>query len=409
MRLKYSLLLFLMFAIAATALAQDVVVKRSEQKSLVGIQVHFRLDKHNLDMEYMGNDASLHDFAHKIDSLGIERIDSVVIISQSSPEGVYEHNLRLSERRAATMSKYISENHPELSHKVFVHPDGESWLQLREYVLHDTKMKKATIEKVLAVIDSDVNIGTKKWRMSKLPVYRYLLATYYPKIRNSMFCILYYNEIPVPKPEPEPVPEPEPTYPEVPKIPVPSLHKENATVVAVKTNMLYDVVTALNVEVEIPIGKRWSVAVEDVFPWWHYGNKYAFQMWEMGVEGRYWFKRTDARDVLSGHFGGVYVMSAKYDFQWKSDINYQGEYWSAGITYGYSMPLGKYFNLELSASIGYLSTYYRHYYPTIGYGALMRDYDKQGRLGYFGPTKLKASLVLPIQMPVKTREEVRYE
>lgn len=398
------LLWFLVFPAGA-----QMLVKRSEQKSLVGIQVHFRLDKHYLDLKYMGNDVSLKNFAHIIDSLGLERIDSVVIVSQSSPEGVYEHNLWLSDNRAKTMRKYITEKHPELSEKLFVHPDGESWEQLREYVKNDTLMKNSTIEKVLAVIDADVNIGTKKWRMKQLPVYRYLLATYYPRIRNSMFCILYYNEIPVPPPPPEPEPEPEPVYPEVPKIPIPSAWKENRTVVALKTNMLYDAITALNVEVEVPIGKRWSVAVEDVFPWWHSGNKYAFQMWEMGVEGRYWFKRTDARDVLSGHFGGIYVMSAKYDFQRKKSINYQGEYWSAGLTYGYSMPLGKLFNLELSVSLGWLSTAYRHYQPSYNYGELIRDPYKQGRFGYFGPTKLKASLVLPVSLPVKHREEVRYE
>lgn len=405
MRFRVYILFLVMCAFTVHSAAQKYVIQKSEQKSLMGIEVHFRLDKHALDLGYMGNRESLNNFAQILDSLGLARVDSVVIVSQSSPEGVYEHNVWLSNNRAKTMRKYILDNHPELSDKLYVHPDGESWAQLREYVKNDTKMKKSTIEKVLAIIDSDVNIGTKKWRMQQLPVYRYLLMTYYPRIRNSMFCILYYTEdrFLVPEPEPEPV------YPEVPEIPIPSAHKEDVTVVALKSNLLYDAVTALNFEVEIPIGKHWSIAIEDVFPWWHSGNKYAFQMWEMGIEGRYWFKRTDARPVLSGHFGGLYVMSAKYDFQWKRDINYQGEYWSAGLTYGYAMPIGKYFNLELSASLGYLSTDYRHYIPSEGYGVLVRDYDKQGRLGYFGPTKLKASLVLPINLPLKRVEEVRYE
>ena len=168
-----------------------------------------------------------------------------------------------------------------------------------------------------------------------------------------MFCILYFNELPEPpviKPEP-PVIEPEPEVkepehlPEVPQIPVPSASYEPWPI-AIKSNLLYDLATALNVEVEIPIGVKWSIMFEDVFPWWHNGNKWAFQMWEMGVEGRYWFKRTTARKTLTGHFVGLYAMSAKYDFQWKREIDYQGEYWSSGITYGYSMPISKLFNLE---------------------------------------------------------------
>ena len=174
--------------------------------------------------------------------------------------------------------------------------------------------------------------------------------------------------------------------------------EQDKTILALKTNLLYDALTALNVEVEVPIGDKWSVAVEDVFPWWHIGNKYAFQMWEMGIEGRYWFHRTPARKVLSGQFLGFYTMSAKYDFQWRTQLNYQGEYWSTGLTYGYAMPIGKYFNLELSLSLGYLSTAYRHYIPSPGYTELHRDPDKQGRLGYWGPTKIKASLVYPINI-----------
>lgn len=172
--------------------------------------------------------------------------------------------------------------------------------------------------------------------------------------------------------------------------------------VAVKTNLLYDLATALNVEIEVPIKNHWSVVIEDVFPWWERGNKYCFQLWEMGVEGRYWLSDNKYhRQKLSGHFVGGYVMSGKYDFQWKRRLNYQGEFWSVGATYGYAFPIGKRFKLELSASVGYLSTAYRHYNPAPDYGELILDPYKQGRVGYFGPTKLKVSLVLPIKYTYK--------
>lgn len=158
----------------------DTLVDRIRQnKRFENIEVHFRLDKYYLDLDYMGNRASLQRFAHKIDSIGISRIDSVVVVSQSSPEGVYEHNLWLSRNRANTMRKHIQDTHPQLRDRLTVYPDGESWLRLREYVKNDTLMKKETIEKVISIIDSDINIGTKKWRMQQLPVYRYLLSTYY--------------------------------------------------------------------------------------------------------------------------------------------------------------------------------------------------------------------------------------
>lgn len=398
------MLLAMLSIMFTTAIAQTTT---SEQLSYTGIEVHFRLDKHKLDLNYMGNRASFQHFAHAIDSIGIHRIDSVLIVSQSSPEGPYKHNLWLSEKRAQSMRRYLLQQHPTLEEKLRVSPDGESWERLRQYVQADTKLKDSTKEKVLQVIDADVNIATKKWRMQQLPVYRYLLATYYPRIRNSVFCIIYYEDIPYPMMLPvEPLEAPSFREPERWEDTIVS--REKVTLAAVKSNLLYDAVAAFNVEVEIPIGKRFSLMVEDVFPWYHIGNKYAYQMWEMGAEARYWFLRDSKRDKLSGAFIGPYLMSSKYDFQWDRAINYQGEYWSSGLSAGFAFPLNKYFNLEFSLSVGYLSTAWRHYNPDPEYSELIKDPYNEGRLGYIGPTKLKASLVLPLQVPLKKRKEIRY-
>ena len=188
-------------------------------------------------------------------------------------------------------------------------------------------------------------------------------------------------------------------------------------IAAVKTNLLYDAVTALNVEVEVPIGRHFSVMVEDVFPWWETKNKYCFQMWEMGLEGRYWFKGwdPDGREKLRGLFAGVYAMSSKYDFQWDRDINLQGEYWSAGVSAGYAMPIGrrKRVNLEFSLAVGPMHTVFRHYQPTQSYDKLIRDpynagIDYKTGQWYFGPTKAKVSLVVPICVPTG-KKEVRHD
>ena len=97
-------------------------------------------------------------------------------------------------------------------------------------------------------------------------------------------------------------------------------------------------------------------------------------------------------------------MSGKYDFQWNKKICYQGEGWSAGITYGYSMPLGKKCHLEYSLSVGYLRTKYQHYQPGSDYEHLYRDPNKAGKLSIIGPTKLKVSLVVPVNMKWRTKK-----
>ena len=65
-------------------------------------------------------------------------------------------------------------------------------------------------------------------------------------------------------------------------------------------------------------------------------------------------------------------------------------------------PLGRRLRAELSAAIGFLSSDYRQYQPDPDYEHLYRDPFRTGTFSYFGPTRLKASLVLPITVR-KTR------
>lgn len=368
-------------------------------------QVHFRWDKSTLDTLYMGNNAALHSIRAKIDSLGLDKIDSVVIVSQSSPEGAFVHNQKLSARRAATMRAYMEKNYPELNTRLRVNPDGESWGQLRKYLEQDTLCKKSSIERVLRIIDDNsISIHTKKWRMERDPLYRYMLKTYYPRIRNSMILMLFSRY------EPEelllsshialkPAAVATPTIEHIEPI---AIQSKDTLTFALKTNMLYDLATALNVEAEVPIGNHFSVAAEYVFPWWEKGNKYCFQMLELGVEARYWFRDNFWKaDKLRGHFVGLYGMSSMFDFQHDYDLCYQGEYWSVGATYGYSLPISRRLKMEFSLSVGYLSAAYRHYFPASDYSELWIDRAESGRVNYFGPTKAKISLVVPINFQHK--------
>jgi hypothetical protein len=87
---------------------------------------------------------------------------------------------------------------------------------------------------------------------------------------------------------------------------------------------------------------------------------------------------------------GVYVASAKYDLDYNGTGD-QGEVWSVGATFGYSWPIGRRWNLELSASAGFLSGKRRHYNAEFESSHLI--YKETKSLRYFGPTKLKFSLV----------------
>lgn len=335
------------------------------------IEVHFRLDKHYLDLDYMGNRASLQKFAQKVDSIGISRIDSVVVVSQSSPEGVYEHNLWLSRNRANTMRKHIQDTHPQLRDRLTVYPDGESWKRLREYVKNDTLMKKETIEKVISIIDSDINIGTKKWRMQQLPVYRYLLATYYPRIRNSSFIILYYSE----EAKPEKVPEEETVKEEVtpaPKeeekaeeppvvVPVVPVPEEWTPRVHLKTNAVGLGLAIANVGAEIDFAKHWSFTLPICYSAWNYfRSTIKFRTFSIQPEFRYWLSQKNDGFFAGAHFGLTY-----YNFAFNGDYRYQDHDGTTpaiggGLSVGYRMPISKNNRWRMEFTLG-AGVYPLHY------------------------------------------------
>ena len=163
---------------------------------------------------------------------------------------------------------------------------------------------------------------------------------------------------------------------------------------ALKTNLLFDIALALNLEVEVPIGRqnRWSVMYEQWFPWyvWRH-NSNAYEILVCGLEGRYWLGQCrDAVPTLSGGFLGLYGALGKSDIEWKSTGD-QMEFQSVGFSVGYSWPLSKHWNLEASASVGLLWGKRHHYNGRFGDTHLIWSYDTNDT--YFGPTKAKVSLV----------------
>ena len=161
---------------------------------------------------------------------------------------------------------------------------------------------------------------------------------------------------------------------------------------AVKTNLLFDAALMPNIEVEVPIGKRWSLNGEYMFPWWLINDdRYCLQVLMGGLEVRYWPGRRSGRDVLTGHFLGLYAGGGKYDLQWDKN-GYQGEFFiAAGVSYGYAHSIARNLRLEYNIGIGMLRTDYRHYHSRDNHQTLL--WQENGEYTWLGPTKLKISLV----------------
>lgn len=89
--------------------------------------------------------------------------------------------------------------------------------------------------------------------------------------------------------------------------------------IALKTNVLYDMVLTPNFEIEKDLGRHLSLDVETAFPWytWH-RNLRCYEVFEAGGELRWWtghFATTRQRR-LTGFFLGLYGAGGYYDLEW---------------------------------------------------------------------------------------------
>ena len=166
---------------------------------------------------------------------------------------------------------------------------------------------------------------------------------------------------------------------------------KSQTVLAVKNNLLYDLALAPNIEVEIPIGKRWSLNTEYKCSWWlNSRNSFCYQLLSGGVEVRYWLGNRNLCNRLTGYFLGIYTEGGVYDFQLKEERGIRGKYYTtSGLSCGYARRITGHLAIECSLGIGYLTTEYCKY--TSYKGELVRT--NGGHFHFVGPTKVAVSLV----------------
>ena len=371
--------------------------------------IDFRWNRSVIDPDYRGNAVNIRALKDSLSS--IQEISSISVVSYSSPEGQYPYNVNLSVRRAEAMRRFL-DTCPPHSAPISIKADGESWHLFREKVCTSSELTESQRQAILAIIDKPVSADRRKALLQQYDplLWKRIIRNWFPAMRRSFIRLEYHAKTGEPEPVRDTLFRASPAESPVIALQQPDFRSSFTvttsypkTIAALKTNLLYDAVTALNFEVEVPLGNRFSLVASDLFPWWTWGpndRKYAFQIWEIGFEGR-WYPFPGAINVhrdsrMSKFFVGPYVSSAAYDLQWDKSVCTQGEYWTAGLSAGYVFPLGRRLKFEMSASIGYLSSHYRQYQPDPDYEHLYRDPFRKGRYTYFGPTRLKMSLVLPL-------------
>lgn len=167
---------------------------------------------------------------------------------------------------------------------------------------------------------------------------------------------------------------------------------------AVKTNLLYGgLARTPNLGVEVGIAPRWTLELSGGYnPFNLKGSEEDNRKlvhWIAMPEFRYW---TCQR--FNGHFLGVHALYSNYNISnynlpllfGKGSKEYRFEGWAAGggVSYGYSVILGKRWNLEFTVGVGVMYLKYDRY-ECLRCGKIEQ---RDGSRLYFGPTKAGVTL-----------------
>lgn len=426
---------------------KEVFSADTEQKT--ELVLHFRFDRSMVDYGYRDNNRILAAM-HKIfaDSLCVSRIDSVCIQAFSSPEGDADYNRRLALRRAQAVKGYLVWKYPGLNqYRIRTSAQAESWDALRDVALNDTLLPCR--DEILQILKLNTGEKRKEALLKKLNTgipYRHISQWILPELRNASICTVYMRPLRHAQQGSRLVADAQGNNGKeyqkadgteitddtevVNGVRVAKGNDTNANgteltdnteitgstkvtgnaqttgsanaiapgksrrhpLFAVKTNLLFDAALMPNIELEVPIGKRWSLNGEYMFPWWLINDdRYCLQILMGGLEVRYRPGKRSGRDVLTGHFIGLYAGGGKYDLQWDKN-GYQGEFFiAAGVSYGYAHSIARNLRLEYNIGIGMLRTDYRHYHSRDNHRTLL--WQENGEYTWLGPTKLKISLV----------------
>lgn len=383
----------------APTTAVQTITERFEKKGVMHID--FILDSITVRPDYHENWRELDKLRVDLDSVLNDqryKIDTLTIHGYASPEGPYQHNVWLAKNRTLALKNYIADHFDLDTAIIDTRYTPEDWAGLRRYVDASSLPHR---QEILDVIDDTISRPDPDKRLRYIRTrYKKDFADIFENslsyLRHSDYTIHYsWDEQHLIPSRPEPPADtaairqerlgPDHLYGQLPVL---------RPLVAIKTNLLFDMALWPNVEVEFPFGPnaKYSIMAEWGSPWyvWHHNSR-AYEILNVGIEARRWFGKCDpCRPVLTGRFAGIYACIGKYDLEWNS-IGNQGEYVSVGLSGGYSWLLNKCLNLEVSGTVGTILGKRRYYEGEFNDTHLI--WKHFGSVFYVGPTQLKVSLV----------------
>lgn len=408
--MKRPIILLLLLLLLGHARGQESGIRRGTDS----VRVHFRQGESFLDPSFRGNGDRLEAFALRLGALLSDtacRVRGIRMVSGASPEGSTALNKTLSEQRAGWFGRYINERFPGRDIPVLSSAPGIDWEGLILLTESDPGVPfRAEALDILRhtpewITQGGVVTDGRKRRLALLGggrTWRYMEGRFFPELRSSMLKLCYECVCPEEQAdtaatvrtgqmEAARTDTPVVRRTDTVRLVMPATRGRRPFYMAVKTNLLYDALVIPNLGLEFSLGRGWSVAGNWMYTWFKNDRRHRYhRIYGGDLEVRRQFGTKEGNSPLTGHHAGLYGQILTYDLEWGGK-GYLGDRWSygAGISYGYSAPIGRRLNLDFTLGVGYLGGEYYEYVPQDGL-YLWRATKKRH---WFGPTKAEISLV----------------
>ena len=175
------------------------------------------------------------------------------------------------------------------------------------------------------------------------------------------------------------------------------IFESKAQKIALKSNLLYNITTTINLGLEFNLARKWTLDVPVNYNPWKPDDGKRLRHWGIQPELRYWFCESFNRTFigLHGHYADFNVGGWPDWFFISENMQrnrYQGHLYGGGISVGHSWILKKRWSIEAALGFGYARIVYEKY-PCAECGTKLKDTSKN----YFGPTKASVSLIYIIK------------
>jgi outer membrane protein OmpA-like peptidoglycan-associated protein len=156
--------------------------------------LNFRVDKHNLDRNYMNNAAILADVDNVVNGLMTNKdltVSDFRIEGFASPEASVAYNKALAERRADSFADYLSKKFNVDKNRMKVSGFGEDWNKTREVIASSGIADKAEILRIINNVSNPDARDAELMKLSGGTTYQTMLREYYPKVRRTEYTVSY--------------------------------------------------------------------------------------------------------------------------------------------------------------------------------------------------------------------------